>query len=144
MKLLIGLPVSMALLLGPLRAPAAEIDSRLDSLFGSHTPYEKFLVELKAQVAAQDWSEVAAHAAYPMSVKVSGRRIKLLNRGQFLAHVKTLFTPKVLEAIEAQDYSSLFANATGVMIGNGELWFSSVCSDTRCLDSAVKIIAINP
>ncbi len=41
------------------------------------------------------------------------------------------------DAIAAQTYETLFANWQGVMIGNGELWFSGV------EPPVVRIIAIN-
>jgi hypothetical protein len=130
-------------LLGAL-AVGADTNSTLDSLFGAHAPYEKFLEVLKAEINAQDWSAIADQVAYPLTVKVSGRRLHLDSRNQFLAQVKLILTPKVRLAIEAQHYDALFANANGVMIGNGELWYAGICSNTNCGNPSIKIIAINP
>ena len=130
-----------------LRTPlafGADTNSTLDTLFGAHAPYEKFLRELKAEVAAQDWSAIADKVAYPLSVQVSGHRMKVRSRDQFLAHVRSIITHKVCEAIEAQHYEALFANANGVMVGNGELWYSGVCSRANCIDAPIKITAVNP
>jgi hypothetical protein len=131
------------LLLGAV-ALAANTNLTLDKLFGTHEPYEQFLKELKAEVAAQEWQAIADRVVYPLSVRVSGHRITLRSPDQFLSHVQSILTPKVRKAIEAQRYEALFANANGVMIGEGELWYSGVCSKAGCIDAAIKITAVNP
>jgi hypothetical protein len=55
-----------------------------------------------------------------------------------------LFTPPVVAAVEGQTYATLFATAHGVMVGDGEIWFSGSCADEACSDVSVKIIAVNP
>jgi hypothetical protein len=74
----------------------------------------------------------------------ASRHVRIRNAADFAAHAPQILTPKVLGAIQAQTYAGLFANAQGVMIGDGEVWFSSVCQDTRCRDSTVRITAFNP
>ena len=70
----------------------------------------------------------------------SGREVVLAAR----PNGKPKLTPKVLAAIKRQTYASLFANDRGVMIGDGEVWFSAVCRDAACKDAPIRIIAINP
>ena len=53
-------------------------------------------------------------------------------------------TPKVIRAIQVQAFSGIFANADGVMIGNGEVWFSGICGNLSCTDAPIKITAIAP
>lgn len=123
---------------------AADMDATLDRLFGAHAPYEKFLTKLKLEAKAQDWSTIADQLSYPLTVRISGRRLKFEARGQFLSHVRSILTPRVLQAIAAQRYEDLFANANGVMIGNGEIWYSGICAGADCNDAPIKITAIKP
>ncbi len=121
-----------------------EIDKRLDMLFGSHRPYEQFLVTLKESIAAKNWRAVAAMVAYPIKVEAAGHQILIRTPDEFLERAEVVLTAKVIKAVESQSYASLFANQRGVMIGEGDVWFSSVCGDARCLDPAIRITAINP
>jgi len=121
-----------------------DIDSRLDTLFGSHVRYQKFLAELQALIAAKDWPGVAKTLAYPMKIKRAGHSIRLRSPEDFLRRSGSILTPRVQAAILNQTYASLFANADGVMIGDGAVWFSGICKDAQCIDPALKITAINP
>jgi hypothetical protein len=137
----------MCLGLAPLatcNAADADIDARLDALFGAHAPLQEFLATLKSEAAAKDWAAIGARVAYPLRVSLAGRRVRIRNAVEFAAHSQQILTPKVLAAIQAQTYAGLFANAQGVMIGNGEVWFTGVCPDTRCSDAPVRITAFNP
>ena len=46
--------------------------------------------------------------------------------------------PDWMAAVERQTYATLFANADGVMIGDGELWFSGTCADAACAEASVR------
>lgn len=129
---------------GSATADHAEIDSRLDALFGSHQNYEKFLDGLKASVAAQDWHAVAATVAYPIEIRIAGHRILLRTPDELARHAAAIFDAKVVAAVQGQSYGRLFATSNGVMIGEGEVWFSGICKDSQCIDPVIKITAINP
>jgi hypothetical protein len=121
----------------------AEVSKTLDSLFGDHKPYQAFLVELQKAVAAADKPAVAGLIGYPLKTKVAGKATTLHNAHEFTGHYDALMTAKVTAAIKGQAYAKLFANAQGVMIGDGEVWFSGICSDTACSKQTVKVIAVN-
>jgi hypothetical protein len=123
---------------------AAEIDARLDTLFGSHQPYETFLASLQTMANAQDWHAIAASVAYPLKVTLGGHRTRLRTAEDFLSHRDAIMNSRVIAAIKRQTYSALFANSSGAMIGDGEIWFSGVCKNSGCTDPPLKIIAINP
>ncbi len=53
-------------------------------------------------------------------------------------------TPAVAAALDRQTFATLFANAEGVMVGDGEIWFSGICADATCSAVRVRIIALNP
>jgi hypothetical protein len=144
LRALIGCGVALAVL-GPDPAPAQSDEAtsaRLEALFGDHEAYREFLIALQAAVAAGDRAAVAAMVAYPLQTTIAGEPT-IGSAAGFLRHYDRLLTPAVVAAIERQTYASLFANAEGVMIGDGEIWFSGTCPDTACTEVRVKVIAIN-
>ena len=119
-----------------------ETDSRLDTLFGAHEPYASFLAKLKSAAAKEDWATIGDLIAYPLKVTVGGQHLVLRSAAQFRARATNVMTAKVLNAIKEQSYAGLFANAQGVMMGNGEVWFSAICGPTDCNNAPIKITAI--
>jgi hypothetical protein len=128
----------------PVAGDAAETNARLDALFGVHRPYDQFLQALRRATDAGNWTEVARMIAYPISVSVSGKKTKIPSPKVFVALAPQIMTPKVIAAIHTQAYSGIFANAEGVMIGDGEIWFSGVCQDSACTNPPIKITSIHP
>jgi hypothetical protein len=128
---------------GPARSDEAT-SARLDALFGAHEPYEAFLARLQDAVAARDRRSVAAMIAYPLETRVAGEPVTLAAPEDVVRRYDQLFMAPVVAAIARQTYATLFATAEGVMVGDGEIWFSGVCGDEACADVAVRIIAINP
>jgi len=128
---------------GPARSDEAT-SARLDALFGAHEPYESFLARLQEAVAAEDRRSVAAMIAYPLETRVAGEPATLAAPEDVVRRYDQLFMAPVVAAIARQTYATLFATAEGVMVGDGEIWFSGVCGDEACADVAVRIIAINP
>jgi hypothetical protein len=120
------------------------VDMRLDRLFGDHDPYRLFLTDLQQAVAKDARAEIAAMVSYPLVTRIAGRKVTVTNSAEFLQHFAQLLPPKALAVVRAQTYATLFANAQGVMIGSGEVWFSGVCADTACNSRTVRITAINP
>lgn len=54
-----------------------------------------------------------------------------------------IFTLAVRKAIGTQQFKQLFVNQSGVMIGNGEVWFAGKCAAPPCREVAdVRITAI--
>lgn len=141
-----ALIVALAILLAtPLAAwSEQDISARLDRLFGAHAPYEAFLIALKQAVTAGDKKAVATMVAYPLEATIAGRRVVLRSQDRLVERYDQLFTPAVVAAIAGQRYATLFANADGVMIGDGEVWFNGICGDAACAEVSVKIIAIQP
>ena len=92
---------------------AAEVDARLDILFGSHAPYKTFLTELQKATAEEDKKAVAAMVSYPITVKIDGTEKTFANEKELVAAYDDVFTPATLLAIKNQTYESLFANDQG-------------------------------
>lgn len=117
---------------------AADVDHRLDALFGSHAPYQAFFEALQKAVAADDRKAVADRVDYPFRTHVDGKAVTLHDAALFVQHYERIVTAKVKRAITGQSYAELFANSQGVMVGDGELWFAGVGKA-----GVVRITAIN-
>ncbi|HKU94952.1 MAG TPA: hypothetical protein VJR58_06730 [Vineibacter sp.] len=129
----------------PVRAQSeAEVNARLDGLFGDHRPYRTFFADLKTAIEAGNRQAIAAMVSYPLTVKIGGRELSLRSASDLLARYDQVVTARVTAAVRKQTYGALFARDTGVMIGDGELWFSGICSDNACQRQTVKIIAVAP
>lgn len=117
---------------------AADVNSNLDSLFGEHVAYEKFFDRLKKAVGSNDKETVASMIDYPFRARIDGKALKIRDAAHFVADYDKIFTAKVKHAIANQSYATLFANWQGVMIGDGEVWFSGVGDN-----NVIKITAVN-
>lgn len=130
-------------LIGPQTGGAqtvAETDASLDMLYGEHAAYRAFFDKLKAAVAADDRTTVAGMVSYPLETRIGGKRVKLRDPAHFIASYGQIMTARVKQALAKQDYADLFANAEGLMIGDGEIWFSGIGGGTP---ATVRITAVN-
>ncbi len=138
------LGVSAVILVALMMPPAAfsgsvgEVNSNLDALFGEHERYHAFFDALKKAVASDDKKAVAALVDYPFQARIGDKAVKIRDAAHFVADYDKVITKKVKQALHVQAYENLFANWQGVMIGDGEIWFSGVGSANQ-----VKITAIN-
>ncbi|MFC5386810.1 hypothetical protein ACFPLB_12650 [Aquamicrobium segne] len=130
--------VALAAPLPVLANPVAEMNNTLDTLFGDHTRYHTFFDNLKKAVAAGDKAAVAAMIEYPFQVRIGGKSLKIRDAAHFIADYDQVITAKVKHALQGQTYETLFANWQGVMVGQGEIWFSGV-GDA----DVIKVTAIN-
>jgi hypothetical protein len=122
---------------------AGEVNQSLDQLFGDHKPYQAFFAKLQKAVADTDKATVAGLISYPFQARIKGKAVKIRDAQHFIADYDKVITAKVAGAVAKQSYATLFANAQGVMIGDGEVWFSGVCSDSSCKQQTIQITAIN-
>ncbi|MET3579058.1 cyclopropane fatty-acyl-phospholipid synthase-like methyltransferase [Mesorhizobium robiniae] len=117
---------------------AKEMDQTLDDLYGAHGPYHAFFETLKKAVAGNDKGAVASMVEYPFKARINGKAVTIRDAAHFAADYDKVFTAKVKGAVSNQTYPKLFANWQGVMIGDGEVWFSGIGDN-----NTVKIIAVN-
>ncbi|RDE09527.1 hypothetical protein DVH29_06825 [Pelagibacterium lacus] len=115
---------------------ATEVNETLDTLFGEHERPETFFTELQQAVTNDDADALAQMVAYPISVTIDGESVEIAGESEFVTDFDQIFTSDVKDAVTSQSYETLFANWQGVMIGDGEVWFSIV-------DDAPRITAIN-
>lgn len=117
---------------------AADMDKSLDQLFGAHKPYAEFFTKLQTAIAASDKATVAGLVDYPFQARIGDKAVKIRDAAHFIADYDRVITAKVKAAVAKQTYATLFANWQGVMIGDGEIWFSGIGDGKQ-----VKITAIN-
>lgn len=115
-----------------------EMNNTLDTLFGDHARYHAFFDAMKKSVTAEDKAAVAMMIQYPFQARIGGKSLKIRDAAHFIADYDQIITAKVKHALQTQTYETLFANWQGVMVGNGEIWFSNVGDTDR-----IKITAIN-
>ncbi|WP_294930455.1 hypothetical protein [uncultured Paracoccus sp.] len=115
---------------------ATEVNETLDTLFGEHERPKTFFTELQQAVTNDDADALAQMVAYPISVTIDGESVEIAGESEFVTDFDQIFTSDVKDAVTSQSYETLFANWQGVMIGDGEVWFSIV-------DDAPRITAIN-
>lgn len=131
------------------RASGADepIEKRMDDLFGEHERYLAFFQTLKDSVVRDDKKAVAGLLYYPLDVFDGRRRRVVRTPAEFLKRYHEVFNENVIRAVKAQEPAALFANWRGVMLGNGQVWFSGVCADKNrdqpCADKVIKVITIN-
>jgi hypothetical protein len=104
-----------------------------------------FFEAIQKAVERNDAVALSKIVKYPITLKKpKGQSVKVLNQKEFVANYPSFITPKWKKAVLLQKYTELFANWQGVMIGRGEIWFSSICMVEPCSKYELKIIGINP
>ena len=107
--------------------------------------YGKFLTALQSAVRSDNKHAMSGLVAYPLRVNTSGGPRIYRDRKSLERDFEQIFTPKVREAILAEQAGRLFVRDQGAMIGNGEVWFDQTCSNDRCSPPGpVRIKAVNP
>ncbi|SMG59953.1 hypothetical protein [Cedecea sp. NFIX57] len=124
-------------------ASEQEVNARLDQLFNTHQEYHNFLDNLQTQLISENKVEVAKLVSYPIDINIDSKKVKIKTPQQLIKLYGSIFTPALVKTVNTQQYKDLFINAQGVMIGNGQIWFSAVCGDNQCKKSTVLITAIN-
>lgn len=104
--------------------------------FDDSAKVEQFVKKLQEWVAQDKKEEIANVIRFPLNVQISGRRIALRNKNDFLRRYSEVFNSRVKDAVLKQDSSNLFGNWQGAMIGNGEIWIHPG-------NDSIKIITIN-
>ncbi len=97
----------------------------------------RFLSSLQNATETADRRQLLGMIRYPFTIWKSGKRQRCYRgMAELESDLHRVMTPKVIKAVRAATFDSLFVNYQGVMIGNGEVWFSK-------RDDGVRIIAIN-
>ncbi|NKB17430.1 MAG: hypothetical protein HC770_03935 [Pseudanabaena sp. CRU_2_10] len=104
-----------------------------------------FFEAIQKAVEQSDAVALSKIVKYPITLKTpKGQNIKVPDSKEFVANYPRFITPNWRKAVLEQKYKELFANWQGVMIGRGEIWFSSICMSEPCSKYELKITGINP
>src|SRR5262245_5978731 len=88
-------------------------EQRLERVAGlKATEVRQFLSELQTHVRNQDARAICATVSFPL--KVENRSVR--SAAQCRAQYSAIFSRKVVDAIAAQQFETLFVNSKGVMI----------------------------
>jgi hypothetical protein len=105
-----------------------------------------FFKQVQKAVLAEDWEWLSAAVSYPIDVHLNKSTLRLKTKDELKKKASLIFDEHVKKVIRAQSEASLFKNWQGVMLGQGEIWFSQV-EETSQKDGQVtktqRIIAIN-
>lgn len=123
-------------------ASATDVDSLIaGNMLGNPAEFRNFFDQLKKAVAAHDKQALAKMMNYPL--RVSNQGIKVVTEKDFVAHYDKIFTPPVVAAVAGQSYADLFVRDQGVSVGNGEIWFTGICTNKSCSRRIPKVITVN-
>jgi hypothetical protein len=135
--------ILLAALLPPTLATAqtspADLNKSIDMLIGDHVKVEHLLADLQQSVASHNAAGVAALVHYPIKVNPGKKPFTIKSQKEFIKDYDRIITQDISEAILKQKYDALFVNSQGAMLGEGEVWITSICLDKGCKKSDIKI-----
>ncbi len=103
-----------------------------------------FFNEIRNAVLSDNIAWMAKHVYYPFTLRFGEKSFKLKGEKDFVTHANLILTPVLKSVVRNQTVAALFKNWQGVMIGNGEIWFSEVGeTDNGKLIWTQKILALN-
>lgn len=109
--------------------------------FASDEMVSSFLAKLQSAASRDDREALAELIRFPVRTTLGGKKV-YLSRTLLLSHFSEVFNARVLAAISSahftsiRDYSCVFWNGQGMMLGDGEIWFDSV-------QGGIKIVTVN-
>jgi hypothetical protein len=124
-----------------------EVRNRLKNLYGESDIYEHFFHQLKKSLIAKNAEEVANLNDYPIRVNFESGTKYYQDKHQFIASYDTIVTLEMLERVKKQNFSDLFANAYGMHIGFGDIWFTGYCigenPENPCKNVKINVTTYN-
>ena len=87
--------------------------------------FEAMFTIVQGLVKKDDKSQVAQYMLYPIHASIDGKKTKINNETDFVKHYDQIFNEKVKQALIQQDVNKTFVNYQGVMVGDGEIWFTA-------------------
>lgn len=92
---------------------------------GDDEAVEHWVKVLKQAVADDHREQIASMVLYPLRVNSDkGKHFEIPDQTAFFKSYNDIFTPKVKQAVLSEGDTDFFAKGEGVMLGQGELWFS--------------------
>ncbi|MDI9274066.1 hypothetical protein [Stenotrophomonas sp. PFBMAA-4] len=120
----------------PAAADEGDARARIDSVLGDAAQYEKVFNAFKTAVVGGDRAAVVEEVRFPLNI-AGGK--KITGPGEFQRNYEKIITPAVVKAMSGQEFSKVFVNQQGVMIGDGQVWLTGECLDKACARTEVKV-----
>jgi hypothetical protein len=141
-----ALSVALACLMaGPAwAATAAEVNARIENVLGHAKLYETSIKAFQHAVATGSKEDVAAFIRYPIKVTIDGQAKVIRAPDAFVKQYDAIMTPDIVNAVKNQRYGDLFVNDQGVMFGDGQVWMDAICIGSKCLQSVIQVVTVQP
>jgi len=83
-----------------------------------------FFKQVQKAVLAEDWEWLSAAVSYPIDIHLIKKTLHIKTKEEFKTQVRGVFHEHFKKIIRDQSEASLFKNWQGVMLGEGEIWFT--------------------
>ena len=93
--------------------------------------FEKMFQLLQEYVKNNEKEFVASYIAYPISVTINNVKTTIKTEAEFVSNYDEIFNESVKNAFLNQNVKECFVNYKGVMVGDGQLWFSMIEGTTH-------------
>jgi hypothetical protein len=124
-----------------------ETRERLIFLYDKYQIYESFYYKLTKSILNKDIKAVASMNLYPLRVNSKSGNLLIKSKEEFIAKYDSIVTDKIFNAVKLEKFETLFANSTGMHIGDGDIWFTGYCIGKEikkeCEEVVVKVMAYN-
>jgi hypothetical protein len=135
----------VCLMVGPAwAATTAEVNARIESVLGHAGLYESSIKAFQHAVAVGSKEDVAAFIRYPIKVTINGQTKVIRSPEAFVKQYDEIMTPEIVNAVKNQAYGDLFVNDQGVMFGDGQVWMDAICIGSKCRQSVIQVVTLQP
>jgi hypothetical protein len=104
--------------------PQSKINPYSVAGFDNPAEFEAAFTKIQDLVARENKEAVAEYIQYPLAVYNNKGKIIIQNKEELINHYDEIFTAKVKNAFARQKLDNIFVNYKGVMVGQGEVWFT--------------------
>jgi hypothetical protein len=94
--------------------------------FESESELKPFYLKVKGAILAKDYHAISTMLSFPTSLYVDGIPTRVLSKEEFIKNGNKIINERVLRAVYCSTYETLWSNYSGVMLGQGELWFNKI------------------
>lgn len=86
--------------------------------------FEAAFKQVQELVSEGDKKMVAEYIRYPIVVYIDGTKTEINTEDEFVKNYDKILTEKIKKALMNQKVKETFVNYKGVMVGQGEIWFT--------------------
>lgn len=104
--------------------PQSKINPYSVAGFDNPAEFEADFLRIQELVAKENKEAVAEYIQYPLNVYNTKGKTNIQNKEELINHYNEIFTERVKNAFARQKLDNIFVNYKGVMVGQGEVWFT--------------------